>query len=139
MDEYATQYSNTDLDLKSATSLDALATELRANCDVLHCTTGDDGNWHMTVESSHDENTTDRNAAIDIPAILDAIATLSDVAKLQFDGCFVRDFNIGFECWDTWAYNHPLPNDVLRSISEAGCTLSMTLYPMRKPDGTPKG
>ena len=138
MAEQPTQYCNTDLDLKSASPLDLLGEELEPDCDVLHCAAGDDGNWHMTVESNHSEITADRNAALDIPAMLDVVSKLSPVAKQQFDACFFRDFNIGISCWDSWGYNHKLPHNVLRSIVDAGCTLSVTLYPMRNPDGTPK-
>jgi len=138
MTEHPTQYSNTDFVLKSASPIGLFANELRDTCCVLYCTEGDDGNWHMTVEADHDENTCDREAALDIPAMLNAIANLSADAKLQFDACFFRDFNIGIECWDSWSYNHAIPHDVLRAISDAGCSLSFTLYPMRRPDGTPR-
>ncbi len=138
MVEHATQYSNTDLDLKSASPLDILGEELEPDCDVLHCAVGEDGNWHMTIESSHGEITANRSAELDIPAMLGVIANLSANAKQQFDACFLRDFNIGFGCWDSWGYHHKLSHDVLRAIVDAGCTLSVTLYPMRNPDGTAK-
>ena len=138
MAEHPTKYCNTDLDLKSESSLELLAEELEPDCDVLHCAAGDDGNWHMLVESSHGEITANRSAELDIPAILDVIAKCSPNAKLQFDACFLREFNIGFGCWDSWGYNHKLSHDVIRSIADAGCTLAVTLYPMRNPDGSPK-
>ena len=138
MAQQSTQYCNTDLHLKSASTLSLLGEELEPDCDVLHCARDKDGNWHACVECSHGEIAANRNAALDIPAILNVVAKLSPDAKQQYDNCFLREFNVGFECWDSWGYNHKLPHDVLRSIVDAGCTLSVTLYPMRNKDGTPK-
>lgn len=138
MTDRPTQYSNTDLDLKSRSSLELLASELRSSCCVLHCTLGDDGNWHMTVESDHDLNTCDSNASIDIPHMLESVSKLTSAAKRQFDDCYLRDFNIGVECWDSWAYNHAIPAHIVLAVADAGCSLSFTLYPMRRPDGTPR-
>ena len=81
MTDRPTQYSNTDLDLKSEFSLELLASELQSSCCVLHCAKGDDGNWHMTIESDNDLNTCDSNASIDIPLMLDAISGLTSAAK----------------------------------------------------------
>ncbi len=138
MTDRPTQYSNTDLDLKSEFSLELLASELQSSCCVLHCAKGDDGNWHMTIESDNDLNTCDSNASIDIPLMLDAISGLTSAAKRQFDACYFRDFNIGVECWDTWGYNHVVPADLVRKIADAGCSLSFTAYPGRHPDGRPR-
>ncbi|WP_413431595.1 hypothetical protein [Crateriforma spongiae] len=138
MSEQDTKYSNTDLDLKSRSSLELLASELQSSCCVLHCAKGDDGNWHMTVESDNDLNTCDSNDSIDIPLMLESISKLSPAAKHQFDACYFRDFNIGVECWDTWAYNHVIPAGIVRKVADAGCSLSVTLYPGRRPDGTPR-
>lgn len=138
MTDRPTQYSNTDLDLKSESSLELLASELESTCCVLHCAKGDDGNWHMTIESNNDLNTCDSNASIDIPLMLDSISGLTPAAKRQFDACYFRDFNIGVECWDTWGYNHAVPTDLVRRIADAGCSLSFTVYPGRHPDGRPR-
>ena len=70
--------------------------------------------------------------------ILTAVDSLSDAAKEQLARCFIRDFNIGFDCWDSWAYNHALPNSVVAAVAHANCSISVTLYPMREEDGTPK-
>ncbi len=138
MNEQQTQYSNTDLDLESSHSLATLAQELRKSCDVLHCTENDAGTWQMTVEASHDENTCDRDAGLDITAILEAIASVSPEAKKEFDSCSRRDFNIGYECWDSWAYNRGLSHTALRLVVDARCSISWTLYPMRNADGSPR-
>jgi hypothetical protein len=133
-----TEYANTDFDLKSETPFDSLHAELDRICCVLHYTHGEDGHWHSIVESAHDDESSSRDAAIDIHAIIDAINSLSPAAKAEFNGCYLREFNIGFHCWDSWAYVHTLPLDTVRAVAKAGCSIAITLYPMRHPDGTPK-
>ena len=133
-----TNYANTDFVLHSAASLDALVAELRSTCHVCFYTHENAGPWCAQINASHGQETADRDAAMDIAAMLAAIGKLSPVAKAEFQNCDQRDFNIGFDCWDSWGYNHALPNDLLQAIAAAGCSLSVTLYPMRKPDGTPK-
>jgi hypothetical protein len=131
-----TEYANTDFDVKSATPFDTLRRELDELCCVLHYTHGDDGHWHSIVESSHDDESYDRNAELDIAAIINAINALSPAAKAELDACYLREFNIGFHCWDTWAYVHNFPLAIVRAVADANCSLAVTLYPMRKPDGT---
>ena len=80
----------------------------------------------------------DRNAASDILAMIQAIRTLSPTAKAEFDACSQREFNIGFHCGDTWSYTHSVPSSLLCDLAEAGCSLAVTLYPLRNPDGTLK-
>jgi len=135
---FETEYANTDFDLKSTTPFDRLQRELNQTCCVLHYTHGDDGHWHSIVESSHDEESGNRNAERDIGAIINAINALSPAAKAQLDACYLREFNIGFHCWDTWAYAHTLQPEVVRSVADINCSIAVTLYPMRNPDGTPK-
>ena len=133
-----TEYANTDFDLKSATPFDTLQRELDQTCCVLHYTRGDDGHWHSIVESSHCDENRNRNAEMDIHAIIKAMRSLSPVAMAELNACCLREFNIGFHCWDTWAYVHALPNAIVRAIADADCSVAVTLYPMRNPDGTPK-
>lgn len=136
--ESETEYANTDFDLKSATPFETLQRELDQTCCVLHYTHGDDGHWHSIVESSDCDENRSRNAEMDINAIIEAINSLSPVAMAELQACHLREFNIGFHCWDTWAYVHALPNAVVRAVADANCSLAVTLYPMRNPDGTPK-
>jgi hypothetical protein len=131
-----TEYANTDFDLKSATPFDTLQRELDTMCCVLHYTHGEDGNWHSIVESSHDDENCNRDADMDITAIVNAIKALSPGARAELDACYLHEFNIGFHCWDTWAYVHALTPSVVRSVAELNCSIAVTLYPMRKPDGT---
>jgi hypothetical protein len=133
-----TEYANTDFDLKSKTPFDVLNRELDRMCCVLHYTHGDDDNWHSIVESEHDEESSERSAEQDILSMLDAIKSLSPAARAELDACWLRAFNIGFHCWDTWAYVHQLPRHVVRAIADAGCSIAVTLYPMRNIDGTAK-
>jgi hypothetical protein len=133
-----TEYANTDLDLKSAVPFDRLNRELASKCRVLHYTHGDDGNWHSIVEASHGSDSRSRNAEMDIAAIIDAIRDLSSEAKAELRACHLRQFDIGFHCWDTWGFGHAVPNRIVHAIAEIDCSLSITLYPMRNPDGSPK-
>lgn len=133
-----TQYCNTDFDLKSATPFDALQRELGTSCCVLNYTQGDDGSWHAIVESADETDTHKRSAAIDILWMIGAIKGLSSTAREELAACSLREFNIGFDCWDSWSYVHALSADVVRAIADVDCSLAVTLYPMRDPDGTPK-
>lgn len=133
-----TGYCNTDFDLKSPTPFDALHRELSASCHVLHYTHRDDGQWSSTVEAEHGEDSRDRTAALDITSMIEAIKRLSPEAREELAACTQREFNIGFDCWDTWCYVHSLPADVVRAIADVGCSVAVSLYPMRKPDGTPR-
>jgi hypothetical protein len=75
---------------------------------------------------------------MDILAMLDSINALSPTARAELDACYLREFNIGFDCWDTWSYVHTLPPSILRAVADAACSIAVTLYPMRNPDGTPR-
>ena len=129
-----TNYANTDLDLLSSVAFDALNAELSASCCQLHYEETPGSAWSACYEA----NQLNSDAASDIGPMLDAIANLSDLARAQLSECSKRDFNIGFHCWDSWAYNYSLPFDLLASVASAGFSLSITLYPMRNADGTPK-
>lgn len=131
------EYRNTDLDLKSVAPFDTLNHELGHACCVLHYTHGSDGNWHAIVESLHDSSSVPA-AETDIKSIIDALKQLSPAAQAEFDACFMREFNIGFDCGDTWAYSHMLHTAIIQEIADAHCSLAITLYPKRNPDGTPK-
>ena len=136
-----TRYTNTDLDLKSRTPFDTLHSELAACCTVLHYTFGDDGNWHSIVESSYpeEEYVDHRTAAMDLRLILNALGGLSDRARAELDKCYMREFNMGFDCWDTWSYVHAIPIDIVRDVANLSCTIAVTLYQMRDPDGKSRG
>lgn len=136
--EIETEYANTDFDLKSNTPFDTLHAELLKVCCVLQYTEGDDGKWHASIEADHDDDSRDRDAAMDINSILSALRSLSETAKRELAACYLREFNIGFHCGDSWAYVHQVPQPVVRSVADASCSIAVTLYPMRNADGTPK-
>lgn len=131
-----TEYANTDLDLKSVTPFDVLKRELDQWCCVLHYTRGENGHWHSIVESTLDDAASKHDASSDILAIVEAIKTLSPAARAELDDCYLREFNIGFHCGDTWSYIHTIPSIVIRGVADIDCSISVTLYPMRNPDGT---
>ena len=135
-----TTYTNTDFDLKSVCPFDVLRQELEATCCVLHYTHGDDGNWHSIVESllSDDASLGSKTAEMDIRFILDVLARLSPNAKIELNNCYMKEFNIGIDCWDTWSYVKSLSAEIMRDVAEYSCSIAVTLYPMRNPDGSPK-
>src|SRR4051794_24142906 len=120
-----TEYTNTDFDLKSTVPFDALHRELENSCRVLQYTHGEDGHWHSIVESSHSDESRNRNAEMDITVIIPAINTLSPRAKAELNACYLREFNIGFDCWDTWAYVHRVPAAAVQSVSDANCSIAV--------------
>ena len=132
-----TFYVNTDFDLKSAAPFDALHRELAESCHVLHYTHVD-GTWYSIVEAACVESTGGGGAARDIMSMAAAVSRLSPTAKAELAACSLREFNVGFDCWDTWSYVHAIPSHVIRAVADIDCSLAVTLYPMRKPDGTPK-
>jgi hypothetical protein len=77
-----TEYANIDFDLKSNTPFDALRIELSKSCNVLQYMKGDDGRWHAIVEAGHDDDSHDRNAAMDILSLLQALSTLSQTNEV---------------------------------------------------------
>ncbi len=138
MTSMESEYVNTDFDLKSATSFDVLHRELSSQCCVLHYGKGKDGNFHASFESSHDGDLTVTGTELDILLIINAIKKLSRVARAEFDACYLREFNIGFNCGDTWGFVHSIPHKVVAAVLDVGCSLAVTLYPMRHPDGSPR-
>lgn len=133
-----TEYANTDFDLKSESSFDILNRELSSRCHGLHYTHGDDGHYYACFESDDDGEMSESGAERDILLIVNALNMLSDAAKAELDTCYLREFNIGFHCGDSWAFMHSLPHNAVAAVSDVGCSLAVTLYPMRQPDGTPR-
>lgn len=123
-----TSYLNTDLVLASRHSLADLCEEFDRTCCVLYQQQGDGGDWHVAIESNAIDNV---SATDDIRQMMAARETLSSRAVSQWNACHERCFNIGFDCGETWAYQHSLPQNVLGLIADAGCSLTVTLYPIR--------
>ena len=131
-------YVNTDFDLKSESSFDTLHDELSLRCLVLHYHRGDNGHYHGSYETNHDGELPVSGAQRDIQLFVDAINSLSAPAKAELEACYLREFNIGFECGDSWGFVYSVPHVSVVAAANAGCSLAVTLYPMRHPDGTPR-
>ena len=136
MSPLETNYVNTDFDLKSTKSFEELHAELSAHCLVLHYTCGEDGVYTASYESDHDDSAELTGAERDISLMLSAVNSLSEPARHQLGCCHVREFNIGFDCGDTWAFSYSLNRLTIDAVNEASCTIAVTLYPMRHPDGS---
>jgi len=130
-----TRYINSDLVLASKNPINTLCVEFDRKCCVLYQQQDDDGNWHTTIESDTIDNA---SAADDIEKMLAIIPQLGEDARKQWDDCFSREINIGFDCGDTWAFPHSLPTNIVRAIADAECVLAITLYPIRDDDKTEK-
>lgn len=122
-----TQYLNTDLELRSHEPLTTLCNEFEETCCTLNHIQADNGHWHATIESNLSENSC---ADLAIQVMLAVLPQLSAQAKRQWDNCYLREFDLGFECGDTWAYPYALTAESVRLIAEANCSLSVTLYPV---------
>jgi len=99
---------------------------------------GGDGHYHASFESDDDDETAESGVERDILLIVNAINMLSDAAKAELDACYLREFNIGFHCGDSWAFGYSIPHKAVEAAANVGCSLAVTLYPMRHPDGTPR-
>jgi hypothetical protein len=120
-------YLNTDLELISDTELTALANAFEAR-DVfpLHVTRCDDGRWHAMLETEAQHVEPESNI-VDMLAIVESL----DVPlRSTWDGCTLREFNVGYDCGDKpWAFNQGLSNALLGRVAAAGASLRITLYP----------
>jgi hypothetical protein len=131
-----TDYANTDFDLKSESAFDTLHDELSARCFVLHYGCGADGHYQASYESERAGKSDVTGAERDILLIGDVLNSLSDAARSELNNCYLRGFNIGFWCGGTWGYVHSVPHKAVTLAAGLGCSLAVTLYPMRHPDGT---
>ena len=132
------RYLNTDFDLKSESAFDTLRAELAERCLELHYQGGEDGHHHASYESKHDYESSETGAEFDILRIVEVLKSLSDQAKSELQSCYLREFNIGFDCGDTWGFGHSVPQEVIAEAADLGCSLAVTLYPTRHPDGKPR-
>src|ERR1700759_4368817 len=97
-----TNYANTDFELKSHSPFETLYRELIAKCNLMQYELGGDGIWHAGFELMHDEDSVERDAEKDILTFIEIISALSTTAKDEFHASYLREFNIGFDCWDSW-------------------------------------
>ena len=127
------QYLNTDLDLVSSCSLDALCNEMTGQNLCGHVTHGEDGLWYAMFEDfSADE------PEPNLVKLLDALDRLSPTAAQVLQQCSKIEFNIGYDCGDEpWSFNQGVSHDTLRRIVKHRASLRVTLYPYIPP-GDPR-
>jgi hypothetical protein len=128
-------YLNTDLDLVSPQDLRPLLTALGAGgVDALYPTErAADGLWRATLETATSGISAEPEA--DLAVMLAAIDAFPPAVRAAWDGCTLREFNLGYDCGDRpWAFNNGLSNGTLRRIAAAGATLRITLYPAMGED-----
>ena len=111
-----TEYINTDFDLESEHPFETLTKELTLSCYVLHYFQDDRSHWLARIESNCDHSLNKRDAATDILTIIKALNSLSEQAKKELAACYLREFNLGFNCGDAWAYSHQLPITVVQAV-----------------------
>ena len=121
------RYLNTDLDLVSTTELDAVVRALEAGgVYALHADRRDDGLWHATFETQR----TYRAAEENVGAFLAVIEGIAPEVRAVWDGCRVREFNVGYDSGDEpWAFNQGLCARTLGRMAAAGAGLRVTIYP----------
>lgn len=125
-------YLNTDLDVTSAEDLTALAAAFESRgFFVLHVTRRDDGLWYATFEVL-DQHTEPEPTIAEMVA---AVESLGDPHRSVWQGCTLREFNIGYDCGaEPWAFNQGLSCELLRRIAAIGASLRLTLYPDREQE-----
>ena len=124
-------YANTDMDLAAESDISALVEVFRLRCYVLSYTV-QHHRWTVTVEASEESSNLDshnRSPSEHLRHILAVVESLSKVERAQWDSCTLRNINVGFECDNTWAFEHSIANEDLARLARAGCTLTVTMYP----------
>ncbi|QDT67004.1 hypothetical protein [Calycomorphotria hydatis] len=133
------EYLNTNLDLRSTDDLTALTQHFeQSGVDCLHVCQGSDGLWYATLETiDHETENRDRGGNYQEPepniaAFLNTIESLPKELYRVWQGCELREFNIGYDCGnEPWSFNQGLSNTLLSRIANVGVSLRWTLYPER--------
>ncbi len=125
-------YLNTDLDLISADEPKGLASAfVTGGVFALHVARRDDGLWYARFETDESYDEPEPNIA----AILNVVDSLTGPLRSAWDGCKLREFNIGYDCGDNpWAFNQGLSAALLGRVAAASASLRITLYPDRERD-----
>lgn len=125
--ELETHYLNTDLDLMSAQNLKPLAAVLEAQgMMVLHVDQHHNGLWHAALETGENFDHPDANSR----AILSLIEALQPPERALWEGCAVREFDVGYECGSIpRGFNQALAAGTLARMAALGVSLRVTLYP----------
>jgi hypothetical protein len=129
------QYLNTDLELIAGEDLSTLAAHFEANGFFsLRCDRHTDGQWYGNFETDQSYEEPETN----IQAMLTVIESLDGSARCVWQGCSMRQFNIGYDCGsDPWAFNNGLATETLRRIAASGASLRITIYPERPAPDAP--
>lgn len=70
--------------------------------------------------------------------MIDAIRALSPIARAELDACSIEWVQHRFRLLGYLVRCPRIPSAVVLAVADLGCSLAVTLYPMRNPDGTPK-
>lgn len=117
---------NTDLVMKSDGDLTTLAAAFTAH-GLWECylTRGDDGRWYASFEAGEQH----REPETLIALLLDAVESLPPPLRTVWDGCFLRELDMGYDCGEEpWGFNQGLSAGLLRRIAAAAASLRVTLY-----------
>jgi hypothetical protein len=127
-------YLNTDLVLTSVEELSVLASAFEAEgVPALYVTHAEIGLWYATLNA--DEQFAEPEPSI--AAMLTAIESLEIPLRSVWNGCSLREFNIGYDCGaEPWSFNQGLSTALLGRITAARAALRITLYPDRTPSDT---
>ena len=138
-----TTYRNSDLDLISSSQIDELiaAFENGDRYHVLFYEKQENGKWYSIIESAIEGewgNTDVEESSLQpnripenhIQLMLDKILNLTGKAKAQWNQCDKREFNIGYDFGETRCFQQFLSEKLVQQISQAGCSLGITMYNM---------
>ncbi|MEM1228803.1 MAG: hypothetical protein AAGJ40_24220 [Planctomycetota bacterium] len=134
MTQIEPSYANTDFDLRSPKPFDVLHAELSDACCILHYVEAQDGTW----SASYEVDRMNDSATNDILAFIDVRSRLSDAAKQELAEYTVRDFNVGVNCWDTWAYNIGIPPSPLLLLRMLAARFRSRSTRCESPTGRPR-
>jgi len=128
-----TLYLNTDLELASSRSLGPLIAQLsERGVFVLSETRPSLDECWICLETERSYSDLSSNIA----AFLDVIEDLPPREWELWNACSLREFNVGYECAETWAFGDGIAAQVLQRIALAGATFRLTLYPA-EPESDP--
>src|ERR1700683_4749743 len=92
------------------------------------------GQWYASFEAEKDYPEPEHA----IGAMLAVVEYLAGPLRSVWDGCTLREFNIGYDCGaDPWAYNQGLSAKLLGRMAAVGASLRFTLYPDQKEVAPP--
>ena len=124
-DPHRIQYLNTDLDLVCDIDPSGLAGEFESRDFAVDVRVCDDGQFYVLCEDANDIE-----PEPNISRLLDVVESLRGDARVLWNRCSKREFDVGYECGETpWAFNQGLSNDVLRRMADCGATFRITIYP----------